>query len=235
MTRRILATWVGHTDLGAWSRNATLTSVHQESIARILKGKGLAEGDGPIKTLLDREFFTHVHLIGNYDRSLLQQFSKWLKTKSTIHTADIKNPTDHGRIFQIVDPILESLNLERGDELCFHLSPGTPAMASIWVLLGKSKYPATLYQTHFDFDTKTNHILKTEIPFDITVDVLPQFMREPDRLIQHLQSRSLPVLTLISDLLRMCLFSKCRIAWELRFSKTNSVLSLFVPRYGKSA
>ncbi len=190
MTRRILATWVGHTDLGAWSRNATLTTVHQESVRKILKGKNLAEGDGPIKTLLDREVFTHVHLIGNYDRSLLQHFSKWLKVTATIHTADIKNPTDHGRIFEIVDPILESLKLDRSDELCFHLSPGTPAMASIWVLLGKSKYPATLFQTHFDFDTKTNHILKTEIPFDITVDVLPQFMREPDRLMQHLQSQS---------------------------------------------
>ena len=190
MTRRILATWVGHTDLGAWSRNATLSAAHLEAVKKILKSKSPADGIGPIKTLLDKEAFTQVYLIGDYDRSLLQQFSKWLKVTATIHTADIKNPTDHSEIYQIVDPILESMNLQRGDELCFHLSPGTPAMASIWVLLGKSKYPATLYQTHFDFDTKTNHILKTEIPFDITVDVLPQFMREPDRLMQHLQSYS---------------------------------------------
>ena len=190
MTRRILATWVGHTDLGAWSRNATLSAAHQEIVKNILKSKNPADGEGPIKTLLDTETFTQVHLIGNYDLSLLKQFSKWLKVTATIHTVDIKNPTDHARIFQLVDPILESLNLERGDELCFHLSPGTPAMASIWVLLGKSKYPATLFQTHFDFETKTNHILKTDIPFDITVDVLPQFMREPDRLMQHLQSQS---------------------------------------------
>lgn len=190
MSRRILASWVGHTDLGAWGRTATLTTAHRESLAKILKGKNPAEGDGPLKTLLSNESFTHVHLIGNYDRSLLNQFSKWLKVSATIHTVGIKNPTDHGQIFQVVDPILESLKLERGDELCFHLSPGTPAMASIWVLLGKSKYPATLYQTHFDSDSKTNHILKTEIPFDITIDVLPQFMREPDRLMQHLQSQS---------------------------------------------
>ena len=63
-------------------------------------------------------------------------------------------------------------------------------MASIWVLLGKSKYPATLFQTHFDKNTKINHVLKADIPFDITVDVLPQLMREPDRLMQHLQSHS---------------------------------------------
>ena len=190
MKRRILATWVGHTDLGAWSRNAPLSAAHQESVAKVLKGKQPADGLGPIKTLLVSESFTHVHLIGNYDRSLLQQFSKWLKVSATIHTPHIKNPTDHARIYQIVDPILESMDLQRTDELCFHLSPGTPAMASIWVLLGKSKYPATLFQTHFDFETKTNRTLKTDIPFDITVDVLPQFMREPDRLMQHLQSQS---------------------------------------------
>lgn len=190
MTRRILATWVGSTDLGAWSLNATLSTSHQEMVKKILKGKKPAEGDGPIKALLNKEAFTQVHLIGNYDRSLLQQFSKWLKISPVLHIADIQNPTDYGRIFQIVDPILESLKLERGDELCIHLSPGTPAMTSIWVLLGKSKYPATLFQTHFDAETKTNHVVKTEIPFDITVDVLQQFMREPDRLMQHLQLHS---------------------------------------------
>ena len=93
-----------------------------------MKSKSPAEGIGPIKTLLDKEAFNQVHLIGDYDRSLLQHFSKWLKVSATIHPVDIKNPTDHSKIYQIVDPILESMNLQRGDELCFHLSPGTPAM-----------------------------------------------------------------------------------------------------------
>ena len=190
MTRRILVTWVGHTDLDAWSQDATLSAAHRDIVKKIMKSKSPAEGIGPIKTLLDKEAFNQVQLIGDYDRSLLQQFSKWLKVTATIHTVDIKNPTDHSKIYQIVDPILESMNLKRGDELCFHLSPGTPAMASIWVLLGKSKYPATLFQTHFDKNTKINHVLKADIPFDITVDVLPQLMREPDRLMQHLQSHS---------------------------------------------
>ena len=99
MIRRILATWVGHTDLGAWSRNATLSATHQEAVKKILKSKSPADGIGPIKTLLDQEAFTQVHLIGDYDRSLLQQFSKWLKVMATIHTADIKNPTDHSEIY----------------------------------------------------------------------------------------------------------------------------------------
>ena len=57
-------------------------------------------------------------------------------------------------------------------------------MAAIWILLGKSQYPATLFQTHFD------RVWKTEIPFDITTDVLPQLLREPDRLWQHLATKA---------------------------------------------
>ena len=112
MARRILATWVGHTDLGAWSRNATLSAAHQETVWTILKSKQTADGLGPIKALVDKESFTQVHLIGNYDGSLLLQFSKWLEVSATIHTAEIKNPTDHASIYQIVAPILESMNLQ---------------------------------------------------------------------------------------------------------------------------
>ncbi|HUP81231.1 MAG TPA: sigma 54-interacting transcriptional regulator, partial [Pirellula sp.] len=70
------------------------------------------------------------------------------------------------------------------------LSPGTAAMTSIWILLGKSSFPATLFQTYFDPKSKVNRAWTTEIPFDITVDVLPQLLREPDRLMQYLQSHS---------------------------------------------
>jgi len=190
MTKRILATWIGHTDLGALSRYVKLSTKHQEMIKELFKSKSPSDGIGPIKALLEKEAFSQVHLIGNYEPSLLQQFAKWLGVAVKIHNIEIDNPTNYAEIYQIVDPILEALKLNRGDELCFHLSPGTPAMASIWVLLGKSKYPATLFQTHFDPFDKSIRVLKTEIPFDITVDVLPQFMREPDRLMQHLQTQS---------------------------------------------
>ncbi len=57
-------------------------------------------------------------------------------------------------------------------------------MAAIWILLAKSLFPATLYQTY------GGKAWITEIPFDITVDVIPQLMRDPDRFWQHLQVQS---------------------------------------------
>jgi len=97
---------------------------------------------------------------------------------------DLKNPSEHGQILDVVRPVLASIEMEKDDELCFHLSPGTPAMAAIWILLGKSQFPASFFQTHWE------RVWQTEIPFDITTDVLPQILREPDRYWQHLATKT---------------------------------------------
>jgi hypothetical protein len=69
-------------------------------------------------------------------------------------------------------------------ELSILLSPGTPAMAAIWVLLGKTKYPAHFYQT---YESKA---WITDSPFDLTVGFLPELLRRPDGVLQHLASHS---------------------------------------------
>jgi hypothetical protein len=58
-----------------------------------------------------------------------------------------------------------------GAERCIHLSPGTPAMTAVWVLLGKSRYPATFYQS------LKGRVWRTDIPFDLAVDYVPELFR----------------------------------------------------------
>ena len=70
-------------------------------------------------------------------------------------------------------------------ELFLHLSPGTPAMTAIWLLLGKSRYPATFYQTH------RGRAWKTDIPFDLVVDFVPELLRDVDHALVRLASASL--------------------------------------------
>ena len=99
----------------------------------------------------------------------------------------LSNPTDYGEIFAAVDiemrAITKTLDGEKY-ELSILLSPSTPAMAAIWVLLGKTKYPARFYQTH------ENKTWITDIPFDLTVDFVPELLRGADSVFQHLASRS---------------------------------------------
>jgi transcriptional regulator with PAS, ATPase and Fis domain len=57
-------------------------------------------------------------------------------------------------------------------------------MASVWLLLGKTRYPATFYQT---FKGKASI---TNVPFDLTLDFLPELLRAPDAHWQHLSAQS---------------------------------------------
>ena len=178
MKRRILVSWIGHTDLLAMARTATAKL--RKEVAEFVGKDWNVEGSGPVKGLVSGEEFKEIHLISSCPSSINKAFAKWLGQKATIHRVQIQDPTDHAQILEVVQPIVSGLSLKPSDELSFHLSPGTPAMASIWILLAKSKFPATLYQTHQD------EIRKADIPFDVTVEVVPKLFSEPDRFWQHL-------------------------------------------------
>lgn len=179
---KILATWIGRTDLKAMVANAAVS--RSRAVRRLVGDDDECAGLGPVKTLLDAVPFDQVHLLTDYGADASKEFAAWLRCKPKVHEITLDNPSDHGEILRAVRPVLQNIRRRKDDELAFHLSPGTPAMAAIWILLGKSQYPASLYQT---YDGKAT---KAEIPFDITTDVLPQLLREPDRFWQHLADRA---------------------------------------------
>ena len=178
MADRVLVSWIGHADLLAML--PTLSPAKQTEVLALTKKAAEPDGPGPLKTLLDVESFRSIHLIANYPERVCKWYSDWLGKKPIVHSVKLKNPSDYAELLGVVRPVLDSLKLESSAELCFHLSPGTPAMAAIWILLGKSMYPAKLYQAYKGQATETH------LPFDLTVDVLPGILREPDRFWQHL-------------------------------------------------
>ena len=185
-TRRLLFSWIGHADLRAMAGD-----LPTEQQANVLKGlnpptplKGQA---GPLKTLLDQQEFDEVHLLSDFGALKDKAYLEWIGGEHVLHRVKIASPIDYREIFEVVDAELASVvNRPRQDrlELCMHLSPGTPPMTAIWVLLGKSKYrPTTFYQTH------EGRALVTEIPFDLVVDFVPQVLRDADAQLQRLASR----------------------------------------------
>jgi len=146
-----------------------------------------SESLGPIKTLTTQETFEEVHLLANKPGEISEHFAKWIGPTSTLHRTKLKSPIDYVSIFEAVDAALAEITEIRKSpcpELCIHLSPGTPAMTAVWVLLGKSRYPATFFQTH------EGKVVPTSIPFDLFVDFLPELLRAPDRTIELLASQS---------------------------------------------
>lgn len=178
---RVMVSWIGHADLRTF---ALSLSPAERSVLQQLIGSGPADSPGPIKTLLDNERFDEVHLLSNYEARWDRLYGRWLGCKPKIHRVDLENPTDYARIFTIVGQVLPAIVGERSVDLNIHLSPGSPAMTAIWLLLRKTRFPATFYQTH------KGRAWKTDIPFDIAVDFVPELLKAPDAHILQLAAQS---------------------------------------------
>jgi DNA-binding NtrC family response regulator len=181
--RRILLSWIGYADFRALA--ATLSGGQQADVLRGLNPPTpLAGQAGPLKSLLDQERFDEVHLLTSHTGLRNRLYAQWIGGHAMLHPVKVDDPTDYADVFRIVDAELASIvTLPRTpcEELCVHLSPGTPTMTAIWVLLGKSKYhPTTFYQTH------EGRAWVTKIPFDLIVDFVPQVLREADAKLQTL-------------------------------------------------
>jgi len=100
---------------------------------------------------------------------------------------DLKNPTDYAEVFATADGELAKLKADKSwpnINLSIHLSPGTQTMAAVWLLLGKTRYPATFYQTY------KGKAWITDVPFNLAVDFAPEVFRQADAHLQHLTSLS---------------------------------------------
>ncbi len=144
-SRTVLLQWIGHSDLRAMA--ATLPDAKRRPLLNRIGGDASLAGDkGPTKTLLTTPEFDEVRLLSNSPQAWNQWSLKWLDAKSaTVIPVELLKPTDDVAIDRIADAELSQLRQRATGshtELCWHLSPGTPAMAAVWLLLGKTRYPA---------------------------------------------------------------------------------------------
>lgn len=163
--RAVLLAWVGVSDL---------------------RGPERADvGDlGPIAQALAARPFNQVVLLEFFDKpehqSLLPGYIAWLqrRTKAEIvqRGETLLGPTDFGGIYVAARRACQDVLAQGGDtKLTFHLSPGSPPMAAVWILLAKTIFRAELLESSRERGVKT-----AEVPFDIAAEFLPDLLREPD-------------------------------------------------------
>lgn len=185
--RRILFSWIGHNDLRAMA-----ASLPEDEQAEVLKGVNpptpLHGQAGPLKCLLDAERFDEVHLLSDHGSFKNRHYLNWVGGTPVLHPVKLSNPTDYPVVFKVADEVLASvISVPRPHRLdvCMHLSPGTPTMTAIWLLLGKSRYqPVTFFQTH------NGKAWVTNVPFDLVMEFVPQVLRDADARLQRLSSQS---------------------------------------------
>ena len=125
---KLLISWIGQADLRA-------------------PGKEELGGKGPIAQALSTRSFDAAVLISDYPKNEVVPFLKWVRSKTeaavTVCYEPLNGPTDFGQIYEAAVRVLEESleNHGKTTELTFHLSPGTPAMAAVWIILCQDAFP----------------------------------------------------------------------------------------------
>ncbi len=149
----VLCTWLGQHDLNA-ANDA---------------GK---EETGPIGSALETGRYVRAVILSNYPEDRSRNYCSWLeimypKVNCDLRQVSLTSPTNYEEIYNAADTVLNELH--NGDnKLTFHLSPGTPAMAAVWILLASGKYEASLVEAHLSTGLKDVHL-----PFDILAAYRP--------------------------------------------------------------
>ena len=172
--KSILFSWIGFTDLKA---------------SRGEKNVDL----GPIAQAVSERSFQDIVLISDVPDSDCTGYVTWLKTftSAQIQTkkVSLSSPTHFGDIYEAaVGVIKETLSSQdSGVEFTYHLSPGTPAMAAVWIIIAKTRYPATLIESSIKGGVKV-----ASVPFDLSAEFIPDLLRKPDEKLEKLTAGLLP-------------------------------------------
>ena len=130
LMKRILVSWLGRTDLRA------------------------VTDSGPIAQALRTGCFSRLELICDCGTDETDTYLSWLRpqteTRIIPHLVTLPSPTDFDAICRHARDIVSQATADTGssaDNLTFHLSPGTPAMAVVWIILAKTRFPAELIES----------------------------------------------------------------------------------------
>jgi len=162
--QQVLVSWIGHTDLNAWADACPGAAkiLAEPAIASALKRfkREKVDGVGPLKTAAESERFDVIHLMSRIPE-LDRELAKWLDQKVEVHKMKLDDPTDYRAVYLEADRILRGIGGEK--DLNFLLTSGTPTMAAVWVLLGKTIHQATLWQSF------QGRLTQAELPFDLAL------------------------------------------------------------------
>ncbi len=181
--RRVLLAWLGRTDLRAPTEGALV-------------------GLGPIAQALGALPFDEIFLLSDYAEELVTPYLSWLKGRTKVPLEVIPErltgPTNFGEIYEAaLRGCARALGGRpaRETSLCFHLSPGTPAMAAVWIILGKTRHPADLIES-----SKEHGVRVASVPFEISADFLPDLMRERDERLRQGSAAAPPATPEFADI-----------------------------------
>ena len=155
MSPCVLVAWLGNTDLRA-------------------AGNELGGELGPIGQAVHERDFNAVHLLTDHTPQQSKAYRVWLNEqcgiKAALHAVSLTSPTRFDEIYEAAVSVLNGLRDKANGSARFvyHLSPGTPAMAAVWVVLAKTTHAAELIESSVQDGVRT-----VSFPFDLAAEYQP--------------------------------------------------------------
>lgn len=180
--KKILACWIGETDLRA--------------------AQGEDTGLGPIGQAVTERSFDEIMLLCDYPDIRSTPYIEWLRQRTAspivVHPVTLSSPTHFGEIYQAALRIVGEAERESKDptRFTFHLSPGTPAMAAVWIILAKTRFPAELIES-----SKAHGVQTAAVPFDISAEFIPQVLQRGDQEVERLAGGYPPESSAFDDII----------------------------------
>lgn len=195
----ILLAWLGNSDLRASDEDAN-------------------ERLGPILGAVKAMEFSVVHLLSDHDNDKNTSYVNWLRKRFsidvTVHPIKLTSPTCFEEIFLAADRVVKKIIVSSiPDRLVFHLSPGTPAMAAVWILLAKTKYPALLIESSIEQGVK-----EVNFPFELSAEFIPNLENHADEVLVRLMQGMPPETPEFSAIIHRCPTMKRTVAMAHRLA-----------------
>lgn len=195
----ILLAWLGNADLRA-------------------SELGNSDEQGPILGALKAFAFDTLHLLSDHSTQKTRAYAQWLGERSSVpvtsHQAKLTSPTSFEEIFRAAVSGIEKIKrASPSDDLTFHLSPGTPAMAAIWVLLAKTRYPARLIES-----SREHGVKEVSIPFELSAEFVPVADKQADEALTRLMMGVPPESPAFTTIVHRCASMKRTVAMAHRLA-----------------
>ena len=184
--KTILVCWIGFTDLRA--------------------SAGVADaGLGPIAQAATALHFDEIVLISDQSDADNTTYVKWLQLKTSasiiLKRVRLTAPTHFGDIYEAATGVVKKTLTRKYEEveLTYHLSPGTPAMAAVWIIIAKTRYPATLIESSIKGGVNV-----ASVPFDLSAEFIPDLLRKPDQRLEKLTAGLSPEAPEFENIIHRC-------------------------------
>lgn len=192
----------------AWLGNADLRAAEA----------GGSDEQGPILGALKAFPFDALHLLSDHSIQKTRAYAQWVGRQSSVpvmsHQAKLTSPTSFEEIFRAAVGVIEEVKRASpfGD-LVFHLSPGTPAMAAIWLLLAKTRYPAKLIES-----SREHGVKEVGIPFELSAEFVPVADKQADEALTRLMMGVPPESPAFTAIVHRCAAMKRTVAMAHRLA-----------------